>query len=724
MVFAAAQPQHDDDHGDALTVDRGSLSSSLLIYGMESSIMGRRRRKRETKMSRTAATLLRVCTLWMLLAWHQTPFVYGQQQQAQSKTSVIAQGGECHLGETGACSHPPHQKHALKETSANHNNHCTIYLAPSTIPHAGLGIFTTVPKSKGDLIGQGDVFLPLFEMDWHNDKGKKAPSGNETAYVTYFNPFSDYVWTGESMGMSTEVESTDVHAMCPGLDAAINCNLALLNVGKALPVWDDGGLHRSRDPGAGALTPYHNGTTPILYRDIPAGGELFKFYGDSWFQTRPDWFQNLPLSEDYPRAQHLLDAFGRLIGIGKQQQPTSSTNNASSSPTLFRLTVEMQRDIWKMVSNLPFPSRTMNALPKKLEDAWIAIQDELAALYQPFAIRSQAFLEEYGKCFDHIRPGRSTLFQAGRGGFAVRPLAKGSIISGSPLLHLPHYKVFHIYEFQHDPAVGTWVRTEKVIGQQIMLNYCFGHAQTTLLLCPYGAGVPYINHNQTLANVRVQWSKHGLTSQNDSWFNMTPPEMEWLYKPNLGMDYIALRDIAEGEELFMDYGEEFEAAWQQHVANWKPLANSQTYSSAYDFNLRMWETPLRTEREQEWDPYPKHLQIRCHSVLSDHNWRQRIPKHPPKHAMWPLNEKGHACRILQRVHEEGNVDLYEVLVIDEEVGTQYTRSGVQRHAIAFVDKPYTTDMHLPNAFRFPIMIPDDMVPEAWRNAELHNYKTK
>ena len=83
------------------------------------------------------------------------------------------------------------------------------------------------------------------------------------------------------MGMRMEAATEDIEALCPGLDCAINCNIGLINVGKATPHFDQCGLRRSTHPGAGAITPYHNGTTEII-RNIPPGGELFKFYGDIW----------------------------------------------------------------------------------------------------------------------------------------------------------------------------------------------------------------------------------------------------------------------------------------------------------------------------------------------------------------------------------------------------------------------------------------------------------
>ena len=42
-------------------------------------------------------------------------------------------------------------------------------------------------------------------------------------------------------------------------------------------------------------------------------------------------------------------------------------------------------------------------------------------------------------------------------------------------------------------------------------------------------------------------------------------------------------------------------------------------------------------------------------------------------------------------------------------------SGVPRNAILFFDGQYVSDNFLRGAFRHPIMLPDDMVPPAWRD---------
>jgi hypothetical protein len=81
---------------------------------------------------------------------------------------------------------------------------CELYLAESTIPNGGLGIFSAIERNPGDVLGAGDVCLPLYDPKSHHDDT--------------FNPFEDYVWLGEDMGMKMETESV-VTAFCPVREA-------------------------------------------------------------------------------------------------------------------------------------------------------------------------------------------------------------------------------------------------------------------------------------------------------------------------------------------------------------------------------------------------------------------------------------------------------------------------------------------------------------------------
>ena len=58
---------------------------------------------------------------------------------------------------------------------------------------------------------------------------------------------------------------------------------------------------------------YENGSS-IVTNFIPAGGEIFKNYGDEWLLARPEYVeQQLPLVSDYVQVQQFLDRFSRSI---------------------------------------------------------------------------------------------------------------------------------------------------------------------------------------------------------------------------------------------------------------------------------------------------------------------------------------------------------------------------------------------------------------------------
>ena len=150
----------------------------------------------------------------------------------------------------------------------NNNDECGLYLAPSTISGGGIGIFSAYHRAKGEFVGNEEVVLPLVEVNFRN--GKKSD---------LFNPFIHYYWKGKEKALHnivTENRSGEVLALVPGMEAAINCNLALINVDMAGSKYDDGNLMRYKDPMAGGMSPYHS-TASQVTRDIPAGGEIFKF---------------------------------------------------------------------------------------------------------------------------------------------------------------------------------------------------------------------------------------------------------------------------------------------------------------------------------------------------------------------------------------------------------------------------------------------------------------
>jgi hypothetical protein len=594
-----------------------------------------------------------------------------------------------------------------KDSKKKHKHFgCGLYIAESTIPNAGLGVFTATAKKPNDPLGSGDVCIPNIDINYHNPH-------------PIFNPFQAYYWKGSSMGMSRESHSNDVEAFCPGLDSAINCNLALINTRKSFPAYDTAQLHRSRDPGTGAFTPYHNGTT-YAARHIPAGGELFKFYGNGWFTSRPHLFDgNFPLHGDFEKAEYLL-----------------------RNMTALNLSVAIQKDLYETVVvgqfKQAFTSRVLGALPLTIEDAVIGAAQDLAVLHQPAAIRSIDWLQQHGRCIDNIAPAYSSIRQAGHGAVATRPLQEGQIITTSPLHHLPLRTFVEMYNFESVPnAKGKiYRRAVSENGQQILINYCFGHHESSLLLCPYGNGVNYINHQpHSRANVAIRWA-----AGNFSMHNTTQVErgfvdhLMWNYQPQLAFDYVALRDIAPGEELFLDYGDRFDEAWQRHAAQYRlrtATPDAERYIDGFSMNIQNASDPVRTEQEQKSHPYPDHIQVRAHHLLQQR--RVMTPESENGRYTWGVTHYGLPAKIMERFGNQssqqhsyytvqigivGQAAASDMWTRDREANVTWVRrQNVPRSALSFFDKPGRTDMHLPYAFRHVIGIPDEIFPEQWKNRE-------
>ena len=61
------------------------------------------------------------------------------------------------------------------------------------------------------------------------------------------------------------------------------------------------------------------------------------------------------------------------------------------------------------------------------------------------------------------------------------------MVAPAPLLHVPDRGILKMFADKVDPRTGEEYRDiSKPAGQQLLLNYCFGHSSSSMLLCPYG----------------------------------------------------------------------------------------------------------------------------------------------------------------------------------------------------------------------------------------------
>ena len=51
---------------------------------------------------------------------------------------------------------------------------CRLFMAPSTIPNAGIGVFTAVDLQEGESVGYPDLAIPVTDLDWHNGGSRQV----------------------------------------------------------------------------------------------------------------------------------------------------------------------------------------------------------------------------------------------------------------------------------------------------------------------------------------------------------------------------------------------------------------------------------------------------------------------------------------------------------------------------------------------------------------------
>ena len=209
---------------------------------------------------------------------------------------------------------------------------------------------------------------------------------------------------------------------------------------------------------------------------------------------------------------------------------------------------------------------------------------------------------------------------------ATRSIRKGDIVAPAPLVHIPFKdSMLWFGELQDTitPEGHTIRNTSDVRGKQLLLNYCFGHSKSTLLLCPYGSGTTYINHNHQAPNVQIVWTEESTAIfHNLTWLNKTVDFLEDQLSPGLEFDYVAIKDIQPGEEVFLDYGKEWDQAWKSHLDDWMPVEGADNYVDAsqlncYDEDECKNAPVVKTYDEQEKHPYPDNLRMWCYFDYED-----------------------------------------------------------------------------------------------------------
>jgi hypothetical protein len=571
---------------------------------------------------------------------------------------------------------------------------CGLYMAESAIPNSGLGMYTAKEILQNGQIFYGDVVLQAEDhevnMRLHHRHHKLATYEPDWLMENYY-------WNCRVT--KATFEATEIESIVPGLGMLANSHTGLVNAVMKPPQVTNI-LRRDEHPGTGASTNYHN-VRFVSNQNIEAGAELFVEYGDDWFKYRAEIIGLIPLSHDFEVADARLQKFWKLVN------ETADTGVA--------------RDLWDLVKNPAWrrnkeEARIQIALPERLDQVKDYVKDGCAKRSVENRVRSPEWLKENGRCLDNIRPAISTVKQAGRGAFTTRSIHQGAVITPAPVVHL-HRRHMELWDSDDgdDPLEETWFE-----GHQLLLNYCFGHPKSSLLLFPYAPVVNYVNHNATGFNAELRWSN--LPNHQADWLKRTPEDLMNDDHAGLIMELVATRDIAPGEEIFLNYGVSWEDAWTNFVDSWEP--GDADYVPASDLNdWYDWIEPDAPESEDTFarcyysrlkkDPLHKNVfiwrgdkDIYEDASYASTKYCEVIGREIPKDAYL---RKGSTLPL--------DVTYTAKIYPKDKGGITFIMRGIPRRAVEFFDQGYTSDSFLQDVFRHEIELPDHMVPEAWRDLD-------
>lgn len=556
-------------------------------------------------------------------------------------------------------------------------------------------------------------------------------------------------WTSRGLGVTED--ANDASMTVTGFGAVPNCHFSLLNVKEHHVSYDLVGLDRYNSPGSGAITPFYNRTSTAR-KDIRAGSELYVNYGSSWFTGR-DGFDLVPVKDSYAKATTFLDNYGLLL-VGMPRDDNKLGNHWKyklKEPLV--LNREVQKDLWDIIKSFSYPSRAREALPESYNDVVKAITLGIATVEVDNSVRSLEYLEQHGKCVDNITPGNSTIPHAGRGAFATRFIPKGGLVAPAPVIHFADKSTVNIYN--GTKSKGKFVRTNEIISKQMILNYMFGHPNSSVLLFPYSHHVAYINHHSTEFNAKVQWATNFSFFHKEELLTRPVDQLEDQATAALMLEYIAIRDIEPGEEILIDCGDAWQQAWNNHVTKWTATTEKDDFNNYTIFTTPTNEAagakfkraelykdaPIKTVEEQKLDPYPNNIDFECYVNLEiGIGPYYAAPKTKPfyrreweEEDMPDKNKKSHKCRVIGRY--EVSISFDDDLVEEEKedhpyfytielknvkkkqdkkiIHEDHVITDVPYDAILMQNKKYSSDMFLKNAFRHEMRLPDDIFPKAW-----------
>jgi hypothetical protein len=594
----------------------------------------------------------------------------------------------------------------------------SIYMAPTSLKGSDtMGIYTTRDMKNGEhILTAPDGPSITLLTDVFRSRTSRFPASN------WLYLWGEYAW-GRGKGVPDHISYEAYRIMefqiTTGALPNHHCLLDSISYDFPAPAYDDSRSNHRQSPGTGAYS-YNKGRDFHVDRAVKGGEELFLNYGKCTHDRSPEWAKGTPMPSDYAAAIEIMSSVWKNL-TKNEGNAKKIALPANTDPFVAMIVPKSTRELKELMSKNYEPDELKREL----------------ALRTGINRRSPEWIRSNGKCLEHMVQAPSQLPHAGLGGIAQHYIAENEVIVPAPLVHIMDEDVLSIYG---DNGAK--------IGDQVVLNYCYGHRESTLLLCPNTNAI-LINHcgkrsKNCSPNAVMRWS-NGWDPTSDEWRKGSLKELSLKPFRGLSMEIVATRNIVPGEEVLMDYGDEWDEAWKKHVASWKPKEPVLSAKEANDMrsppssmlsgDLRSgnwtnphlfsaclyWKTDLDTH--STWDKGdPNWTNLTDSEILrryaDDGSMYSGSYEDQNSGSYWP-------CVVIrEEAHTKSSKPTFTVrmLQIPFEDDTTWTKNRLprfltnySRSSIQFFVRRGMGDQYLPGVFRHKIGIPDDVFPSHWKN---------
>jgi hypothetical protein len=446
---------------------------------------------------------------------------------------------------------------------------CTLYLAPSTIPNAGYGVFAGVDFDEGDYIGEPDLVIPVIDTYKNLPYRSQQQFASWLAYVWPAEPDAFYpatrasfptipsymykVDTGLNAATSLKFRNSNherIHAFAPGIASLVNSSPEFVNI---------------------QSVKRRNHVSFVAREEIDAGTELFLHYGTIWheryaenqtseteYDSLEDYNSNILPSINLPTEQEkrrqLLKKPRKTLQVDDDEEMEERAAHIMSNGQM-----EIEKGYKSTVNKVP-PNDELRSTDVMDQQEEYDDENEEEEDDEDVPMRNVDWLQQHGMCIDNLSIGSSEQrgrAPYGKGAIANVSIKKGQVIAPAPLLAIKRDDLIIFEADETQKALRNVLDLNKIVGQEELLNYCFGHAESEVLFLPYSPVVNYINNGKE-PNAKIQWP------QDAPWLDMHPLDVLEL-SGKIRMDYVALKDILPGEEIVIDFGQAWNEARGIHV---------------------------------------------------------------------------------------------------------------------------------------------------------------